>query len=408
MKILLEVFVVSCRQLSFPKKDYYIVIHFFLKMNHYANFHQDLSFLWKPLAKPEKQPAESLTDFLKKPLVYHSLFWIAYFIFNTLRWGFYFDDYLYSLKSNIVEFPIHVLLVYFNIYYLLKKVLPKSLARYIIYLLLSILMMSMVRILLTYSLVTTEVWRESVIPVESPFGFNYILAVYLGELYFVGLITAIYLIIGLISSKKHMLELQQRNHETELSFLRSQVQPHFFFNTLNSLYSLSLEKSDKAPETVLKLSELMSYVIYKGKHNLVDLGEEVEHINNYIDLENLRFGDKLEASLSISGDITGKQIPPLILMPFVENCFKHGIQYRNGKIPIKIGLQVVSNDLVFTTKNPVGPSVQKPSECRALSGIGIQNTKRRLELIYGKNYTLEVNQQSDYFLITLKIKLYEN
>src|SRR5690606_26047619 len=110
-----------------------------------------------------------------------------------------------------------------------------------------------------------------------------------------------------------------------LSFLRSQVQPHFFFNTLNNLYALTLEKSEKAPETVLKLSELMSYVIYKGKQQFVNLSEEIEHINNYIDLENLRYGNKLEAKLSISGNILGKQIPPLILMPFVENSFKHGI-----------------------------------------------------------------------------------
>lgn len=280
-------------------------------MNHYTNFHQDLSFIWKPLAKPEIKPAASISDFLKKPLVYHSLFWIGYFTFNTLRWGFYFDDYLYSLKSNIVEFPIHVLLVYFNIYFLLRRVLPKSLPRYIFYLLFSILVMSLVRIVLTYGLVTTEVWRESVIPVESPFGFNYILAVYLGELYFVGLITAIYLIIALITSKKNMLELQQRNHDTELSFLRSQVQPHFFFNTLNNLYSLTLEKSEKAPETVLKLSELMSYVIYKGKDQRVNLTEEIEHINNYIDLENLRFGNKLEARLLISGDVGENNSLPL-------------------------------------------------------------------------------------------------
>jgi LytS/YehU family sensor histidine kinase len=222
------------------------------------------------------------------------------------------------------------------------------------------------------------------------------------------LITAIYLIIALITSKKNMLELQQRNHETELSFLRSQVQPHFFFNTLNNLYSLTLEKSEKAPETVLKLSELMSYVIYKGKDQRVNLTEEIEHINNYIDLENLRFGNKLEARLSISGDVGGKQLPPLILMPFVENSFKHGIHYRNGKILIQIDLEVVNNDLIFTTKNPVGPSENARIESKELSGIGIQNTKRRLELLYGNAFCLEVNRQSDYFLVTLKIKLYEN
>lgn len=379
-----------------------------LSMNHYINLHQDLSFIWKPLAKPNIKPAESVSDFLKKPLVYHSLFWIGYFGFNTLRWGFYFNDYVYSFKSNIVEFPIHLILVYFNIYFLLRKVLPKSLPRYIFYLLLSIFIMSLVRIVLTYALVTTDVWRESIIPVESPFGFNYILAVYLGELYFVGLITAIYLVIALFTSKKNMLELQQRNHETELSYLRSQVQPHFFFNTLNNLYSLTLEKSEKAPETVLKLSELMSYVIYKGKEQKVSLEEEIEHINNYIDLESLRFGDKLQAKLSILGDIEGKKLPPLILMPFVENSFKHGIHYRNGKIPIQIGLEIVDNELKFTTKNPLGNSGNGYAKNQELSGIGIQNTKRRLELLYANDFCLDVDKQNEYFVVTLKIKLYEN
>lgn len=377
-------------------------------MNYRANFHQDLSFIWKTATKPEVKPAASIADFLKSPPVYHTIFWISYFIFNTLRWGVYFDDYLYSLKSNIVEFPIHLLLVYFNIYFLLRKVLPKSLPKYIFYFLTSILIMSLIRIVLTYGLVTTEVWRESTIPVESPFGFNYILAVYLGELYFVGLITAIYLIIALLASKKRMLELQQRNHETELSFLRSQVQPHFFFNTLNNLYSLTLEKSEKAPETVLKLSELMSYIIYKGKNGRVKLAEEIEHINNYIDLECLRFGNKLEARLSISGDIHEKKLPPLILMPFVENSFKHGIHYRNGKIPIQIGIEVVEDNLIFTTKNPTGSSENASFKNDELSGIGIQNTKRRLELLYGNDFKLDVNKQTDYFIVTLKIKLYEN
>lgn len=95
-------------------------------------------------------------------------------------------------------------------------------------------------------------------------------------------------------------------------------------------------------------------------------------------------------------------------MPFVENSFKHGIHYRNGKIPIQIGLEVVNNELIFTTKNRVGSSEYALVESNELSGIGIQNTKRRLELLYGNTFSLEGNRQSDYFLVTLKIKLYDN
>lgn len=126
-------------------------------MNHKTNIHQELSFLWKPILRDKADRTGSISGILEKPVVYHSLFWIGYFIFNTLRWGSYFDDYLYSFKSNLVEFPIHLILVYFNLYYLIKKFLPTSLSKYIFYLLFSVLIMSVVRILLTYGLVTTDV-----------------------------------------------------------------------------------------------------------------------------------------------------------------------------------------------------------------------------------------------------------
>lgn len=337
--------------------------------------------------------------------MYHIFFWVGYFLFNTLRWGFYFDDYVYSLKSNLVEFPIHLALVYFNLYFLLPRFIPNKLVQYIIYLFLSILVMSLIRIVLTYEFVTTEVWRESYRPIESIFGFNYIVAVFIGELYVVGLTMAVKLIIDWVRTQKRAIELERRNHETELSFLRSQVQPHFFFNTLNNLYSLTLDKSEKAPETVLKLSELMSYVIYKGKDKTVSLVEEVKHIQNYIDLERLRYGDKLDVSLSITGNIQGKYLPPLILMPFIENSFKHGIHYKNGKIPIDITLDITGNRLSFRTENP--KSAKKNQHVKA-SGIGIQNTRRRLELLYGNDFQQEIVEEANSYILQLNIMLYEN
>lgn len=339
--------------------------------------------------------------------LYHIFFWIGYFMLNTLRWGFYFDDYSYSFKSNLVEFPIHLILVYFNLYFLLPRYIPRKLVQYIVYLSLAILIMSLIRIVLTYEFVTTIVWRESYMPIESIYGFNYILAVFIGELYVIGLTTAIKLIIDWVNTQNRALELERRNHETELSFLKSQVQPHFFFNTLNNLYSLTLDKSDKAPETVLKLSELMSYVIYKGKDKTVSLMEEIKHIQNYIDLERLRYGDKLDVVLSITGNIQNKYLPPLILMPFIENSFKHGIHYRNGKIPIHISLDINDNRLNFSTVNPKSNRVPMPGKAPA-SGIGIQNTRRRLELLYGNGFRQEIIEEADSYILQLNIMLYES
>lgn len=363
-----------------------------------------------------KEPGPSNPDlknfifrFLKNPVVHHLVFWIGYFLFNTLRWGSYFDDYWYSLRSNLVEFPIHVILVYFNLYFLLPRYIPSRLTKYLVLLFLSLLIMSLLRIVLTYEFVTTEVWRESVVKEQSLFGLNYIVAVFMGELYVIGLTTAIKLIIDWVRTQRRARELERRNHETELSFLRSQVQPHFFFNTLNNLYSLTLDKSDKAPETVLKLSDLMSYVIYKGKNTRVSLPEEVIHIHNYIDLERLRYGDNHIAEINISGNIQDKWIPPLILMPFVENSFKHGTDYKNGKIPINIQLTVNGNVLYFTVKNAKNKNstIEKDPD-KSNSGIGIQNTMRRLELLYDKNYTLDISEDDNTYKVSLKITLDED
>lgn len=350
---------------------------------------------------------KSIIQFVKKPIVYHLIFWISYFLFNTLRWGSYFDDYWYSLRSNLVEFPIHVILVYINLYYLLPRYIPSRLPKYLTLLFTAILIMSLIRIVLNYQLVTTEVWRESVIKEQSLFGVNYIIAVFIGELYVVGLTTAIKLIIDWVRTQRRARELERRNHETELSFLRSQVQPHFFFNTLNNLYSLTLDKSDKAPETVLKLSDLMSYVIYKGKNNRVSLPEEVTHIQNYIDLERLRYGDNLIAEINITGNIQGKVIPPLILMPFVENSFKHGSNYKNGNIPISINLSINGNVLYFSVKNSKSRNSSSPEQ-KSRSGIGIQNTLRRLELLYDKNFNLDIIEDEQSYKISLKITLDED
>jgi two-component system LytT family sensor kinase len=239
----------------------------------------------------------------------------------------------------------------------------------------------------------------------------------LNSFYLVGLVT------GLKFSKDWMLQqqkLQEKEKQqvaTELSFLKSQIHPHFFFNTLNNLYSLTLQKSDLAPEVVLKLSDLMSYMLYESEAPLVPLEKEISSLENYLALEKLRFGCRLSLSFdspSSPGSTHSShspdspvpiRIPPLILLTFAENSFKHGMNQTIGDGRIAITLKVVAGELWFELDNPVGPrrpSASSSPTCEK-NGIGLKNVIRRLDLLYGSRYLLDLAETDGRFHVTLKI-----
>ena len=211
--------------------------------------------------------------------------------------------------------------------------------------------------------------------------------------------------INWVRARTKTKELEKINLETELDFLKSQIQPHFFFNTLNNLYSLTLDKSDKAPETVLKLSELMSYVIYDANQKLVPVINEIRHIQNYLDLEKLRYGDRLDAELSISGNLEGKKIPPVMLLPFIENSFKHGTKIEDDVIPIWIKIDLKEDELLFSTENKKPTYLESNGLDPHKHGIGLQNTLRRLKLVFGDDHDFEIDDHGENYKITLKIPL---
>ena len=336
----------------------------------------------------------------------HVVFWGLYFLFNLLRWGIYFDDFNYSFQSNLVEFTMHLVIVYFNLNVLVPRFFPFKMARYVSVLIISTSLISVFRILLTYQLVTTEVWKEANIAGLDLFDPNYFVAVLVGELYVVGFTMAIKLGIDYVSSLNKTKELENKKLEAELSFLRSQIQPHFFFNTLNNLYSLTLTQSKKAPDTVLKLSELMSYVIYEGKSKRVKLSKEIKHIQDYLDLEKLRYSTRLETTLHINGKIENCYMPPLILVPFIENCFKHG-DMEAEKIPISINITVANKRLIYSVTNNVKLVESELAESKDRGGIGIKNAIRRLDLLFKKEYSLDIHQEKEKFTVELRMPLYD-
>ncbi|AMC12245.1 histidine kinase [Lutibacter profundi] len=329
---------------------------------------------------------------------------MSYFIFDIIRWGSYYEDYWYSFKSNLVTFSLGMLLVYFNIYFLFPKfILKKKYKKYILFFLLTLCVFYVVRTELIYLLINKNVWPESD-SLQSAYSFNHIVVVFLTGIYDVALVTTIKLTADWIYERKRVEDLQKVQLRTELDFLKAQIQPHFFFNTLNNLYALTLEKSEAAPSVVLKLSDIMQYVLYDAKEPLISLFKEINYIQSYLDLERLRYGDNVISRTDVVGNIEGTKVPPLIFLPFVENCFKHGAK-NNDNLEVNISFEnVLDKWLIFKVEN----TFNQLNDSDLKHGIGNQNVNRRLELLFPNNFDFKTTIEENNYCIQLKIPIYEN
>ncbi|MGB5817951.1 MAG: histidine kinase [Saonia sp.] len=193
-------------------------------------------------------------------------------------------------------------------------------------------------------------------------------------------------------------EKEARRKETELQFLRAQLNPHFLFNSLNSIYSLVRNKSNEAPEAVITLSELMRYMLYEAKQESVPLIKEIDYIKNFVALQILRLSDSENVKLKISGDYNNKTIPPLLLIPFVENAFKYGTDFK-GKTDVNMYFDITDDKLLFKIKNKIGPYRKDISN----SGIGLENIKTRLELLFPKSHMLHIIKKNGYYDVALEL-----
>ena len=199
-------------------------------------------------------------------------------------------------------------------------------------------------------------------------------------------------------------DLESQNLQSELKFLKSQINPHFLFNTLNSLYALTLKKSDLAPEIVLKLSEMMRYMLYECNEKEVPLSKEINYMKNYLELEKLRHGNKMLIDLKINGELKDQKIAPLILIPFIENSFKHGINNQVSQGFVNLELNVLNSDLHMQLVNSKSPSLPKMNGRRS-GGIGLVNVKRRMAILYPDKHHLDINESPNTYKIELNINL---
>ena len=212
----------------------------------------------------------------------------------------------------------------------------------------------------------------------------------------------IYITINWFEAQKLKSELINQNQASELSLLRSQINPHFLFNTLNNIYSLVYRKSENAPEAVMKLSSIMRYALYDSNTDKVLLEKEIEFLKSFIELQQLRLKNDNFTEFKINGNVEGVMVTPMVFISFVENAFKHG--NKNVASPgIKIEMSVLDDKIIFVVMNFLRKNdlINKDS----IGGIGLQNIKRRLELIYKDKHTIEIETKDDSYFIKLELDI---
>ncbi|MFT5384781.1 MAG: sensor histidine kinase YesM [Saprospiraceae bacterium] len=208
----------------------------------------------------------------------------------------------------------------------------------------------------------------------------------------------------LTEQKEKINRLEKEKLDAELSALKSQINPHFLFNSLNSMYALSLDNDPKVPELLLKLASGMRYMLYESNENFVLLEKELEYLDNYLDLQKLRTDHHTAINLEIRGLVSKQKVAPLIFISFVENAFKHGIKGDIEKVFINIVLIIEEEKLVFKIENNKG-KVDKIPGIKYPGGVGLENVTKRLDLLYGNQYDLKIKSAEKSYYVALKIPI---
>lgn len=331
----------------------------------------------------------------------HIIFWCGVLLFFTYFFGVGSKNFNDTLAFSLFLMPITIATTYVSIYKLIPDYLITK--RYILFGLYSlytfIVSVYLIMVSIFFSLIYIAQFNyEAMNPVTKN-----ILFVATGVYIVVLLVSAFTLLkLNLKNSEEtkiletKILETQLKLKEQELNYLKMQIHPHFLFNTLNTMYGFALKKADETPEMILKLSNLLDYLLYQVDKPFVSLNDEINHINDYIELEKMRFNDTLHINFETENILVDTKIAPMLLLPFVENSFKHG-SLKKGILNVSIKLYCKKKSLFFEIKNT--STINAISE----NGIGLDNIKKRLDLLYKDQYTLTINNENGLFKVNLKL-----
>lgn len=351
-----------------------------------------------------------LEDILFKPprVVWHLVFWLVYISFFALVYGSFNDDYGRQYLILLTDAFIQIPAVYLTLYVLMPKFLFRErYLEFLVFLILLILFAS-ASAWINYIYVQEPLfWPEDD---YQPYVLNF------GKIFkSTGKIYPVIFLAIVLKWFKYWYKEQKSNQllveeklKAELNFLKAQVHPHFLFNTLNNLYALTLKQSKDAPEVVLKLSDLLNYMLYECNADEIMIDKEIKLLKDYIALEKIRYGERLNISFNVLGRAESTRLAPLMLLPFVENSFKHGVSEEMDEAWVSIDLELKPESLTLKVENSKSKNGDREDQFNYKKGIGLKNVQRRLELLYPEKHQLTMHDTEDTFLVILKIDTTKN
>lgn len=327
---------------------------------------------------------------------------MVYFMYEWLTIASVYSEYQRYLINASVIVPITAGASFFTVHFLFKKLYLQGRKReFWIGLVLSMIVFILMRRSFNY-FYTYPRYHPEVLETMSFWFWPKLIIEGVNIYLFVGLYSMFYFVKAWYEQERLAHALIQEKTEAEMKLLKSQIQPHFIFNTLNNIYSHAVQKSEKTADLIFQLSSFLSYGLYESKPKQVPVVKEIDIIRSYIELEKIRYGDRLDVSINVFDKLDQAKISPLLLLPLVENCFKHGFSTAIDKCWIRIDISKPEDWLGVKIENSV-PEDRQPSE-QVNGGIGLKNVKRRLEISYPGRHEFKTSENQDSFLCILKIR----
>jgi len=334
-----------------------------------------------------------------KEFIYHIAFWLLFMVLWSVHDLVFHDNFIELFMGNCYTMSPYIPLVYFNLYVLVPRLLlKKKLLPYLLAIGACILIITL------FSSWNNGYYYAQVKNITDTADFFLSsqgkIALLTEILVLVGLTMTIYLARAWYQKERYAQEIEQKRLESELHLLKSQINPHFLFNSLNSIFVMLDKDLQSARNMLLQVSEILSHQLYETSKERILLGKDIENLKNYIEIEKKRHEDLATVDIHLPENVNGQQIAPMLLLPIVENAFKHG-QSSDGYW-INIHMQLASgSQLIFNVTNSYKPKIVPNHK----QGIGLSNLRRRLELIYPEDYILDIRQEDETFTVNLKLSL---
>ncbi|WP_171971886.1 sensor histidine kinase [Mangrovimonas sp. DI 80] len=326
----------------------------------------------------------------------HVIYWFLWCAFWALMWGTYDNDYIKTSYNQIIELPFKLALVYPVIYWLMPKYFAKS--QYILFTISYLVLLVVVGVVtkyVTYITVDPFYFKEHL--QNGPFKFTDLLNMILTLNTSVIIPFSVKVVEYWLQQQQKSSELEREKLQAELKFLRTQINPHFLFNALNGLYAMSLKNLAQTSDGIVQLADIMRYIIYEANESKIIIDKELQFLSNYIAFEKSRGLSEVDISFTVNNQRSG-YIPPLLFIPLVENSFKHVKAFGSDNPWISIQFFADSEEIKLLVENSIG--TEKINEQK---GIGIENLKRRLEILFPDKHRLDITQTDYSFLTILKI-----